>query len=90
MERHDEWFIYLVECKDGSLYCGCTNDIRKRIATHNAGKGAKYTQTRLPVKLVYSERAESKSLAMSREYEVKQLSRASKLRLCETWNGLYR
>ncbi len=76
-------YTYIVECADGSLYCGWTNDLEKRIADHNAGKGAKYTKPRLPVKLVYSESFETKEEAMSREWHIKQLSRAQKMKLIE-------
>ena len=74
-------YTYIVECADGSLYCGWTNDLEKRIADHNAGKGAKYTKPRLPVRLVYSESFETKEEAMSREWHIKQLSRAQKMKL---------
>ena len=76
-------YTYLVECADGSLYCGWTNDIEKRIADHNAGKGAKYTKPRLPVKLVYYETFGTKEEAMSREWQIKQLTRADKKKLVE-------
>lgn len=76
-------YTYIVECDDGSLYTGWTNDLEKRIKAHNAGKGAKYTKSRLPVKLVYSEIFETKEDAMSREYAIKQLSRKEKLLLIE-------
>lgn len=71
-------YTYIVECADGSLYCGWTNDLEKRIMDHNAGKGAKYTKTRLPVKLVYHETFDTKEEAMSREWHIKQLSRSKK------------
>jgi len=74
-------YTYIVECADGSLYCGWTNDLEKRIADHNAGKGAKYTKTRLPVKLVYFEEFDTKEEAMSREWHIKQLRREQKLKL---------
>ena len=74
-------YTYIVECADGSLYCGWTNDLDKRMADHNAGKGAKYTKPRLPVKLVYYESFETKEEAMSREWHIKQLSRAQKMKL---------
>ncbi len=74
-------YAYIVECADGTLYCGWTNDLEKRIADHNAGKGAKYTKPRLPVKLVYSESFDTKEEAMSREWHIKQLSRKEKLAL---------
>ena len=74
-------YTYIVECADGTLYCGWTKDLKKRIADHNAGKGAKYTKPRLPVKLVYSESFDTKEEAMSREWHIKQLSRAKKQEL---------
>ncbi len=74
-------YTYIVECADGSLYCGWTNDLEKRIADHNDGKGGKYTRSRLPVKLVYFEEFETKEEAMSREWHIKELSREEKLKL---------
>ena len=74
-------YTYIVECADGSLYCGWTNDLNKRIADHNAGKGAKYTKTRTPVELVYHEEYDSKEEAMSREWAIKQLKRPQKEKL---------
>ena len=74
-------YVYMLECADGSFYIGWTNDLRKRLETHNSGRGAKYTRSRRPVKLVYTEQYESKSDALRREYEIKQLSRAQKLLL---------
>lgn len=75
------WFVYLLECYDGSLYCGSTNDLTKRIMGHNAGNGAKYTRSRLPVKLVYSERYKSLSSALKRELEIKSRTRREKILL---------
>ena len=75
------WRVYMVECADGSLYTGCTNDLKKRVATHNAGKGARYTRSRLPVKVVWSVRVKDRSAALSREARIKQLTRAEKLKL---------
>jgi len=72
------FFVYFVECRDKSFYCGYTNDLEKRIDLHNQGKGAKYTQKRRPVRLVYSEEFETKSEAMKREYALKQLTRREK------------
>ena len=74
-------YTYIVECGDGSLYTGWTNNLEKRIQAHNAGKGAKYTKSRLPVKLVYSETFATKEEAMRREYQIKQLTRNKKLEL---------
>ena len=74
-------YTYIVECSDGTLYTGWTNNLEKRLEAHNAGKGAKYTKTRRPVKLVYQEHFETKEEAMSREYHIKQLSRKEKMKL---------
>lgn len=72
---------YILECKDGTLYTGYTNNLKQRIKLHENGKGAKYTRGRGPFKVVYSELFATKQLAMSREYEIKQLNRAAKLQL---------
>ncbi len=72
------YFVYIVRCADGSLYTGYARDPSERIATHNAGKGAKYTASRLPVDLVYSEPCDSLSVALKREIEIKRLTRARK------------
>ncbi len=74
-------YTYIVECSDGTLYTGWTNDIEKRMKAHNQGKGAKYTKTRLPVVLKYYECFESKEEAMRREYQIKQLNRGKKMEL---------
>ena len=74
-------YTYIVECSDGTLYTGWTNNLEKRLEAHNAGKGAKYTKTRRPVKLVYQEQFETKEEAMSREYHIKQLNRKEKMKL---------
>ena len=73
------WTVYILECSDGSLYTGITNDLPKRLKTHAAGKASRYTRSRLPVRLVYSEPHESKSAALKREAKVKRLSRQAKL-----------
>lgn len=78
-----EAYTYILECGDGSLYTGWTNDLRKRVKTHNAGQGAKYTRSRLPVRLVYFETFEDKQAAQSREWQIKQLTRAQKLALID-------
>lgn len=75
------FFVYIVECADGTFYTGYTNDVDARVKKHNSGKGAKYTRNRLPARLHYFEECESKSAAMKREYAIKQLSRSQKLRL---------
>ena len=74
-------YTYILKCRDGSLYTGWTNNLDKRIKSHNAGKGAKYTKCRLPVELVYYETFQEKEEAMRREWEIKQLRREDKLRL---------
>lgn len=74
-------YVYILKCKDGSLYTGYTNNLERRIKTHNSGKGAKYTRCRLPVELVYCESYETKSEAMKREYCIKQMSREAKVKL---------
>ena len=76
--------VYVLECSDGTYYTGYTTDVERRVAEHDAGDGAKYTRGRTPVELVHTESYETRSAAMSREYEVKQLSRAAKEALCCT------
>nr|WP_272904645.1 GIY-YIG nuclease family protein [Halobacterium sp. TGN-42-S1] len=71
-------YVYVLECSDGTYYTGYTTDVQRRVAEHDAGEGAKYTRGRTPVELRHTESFESKSAAMSREYELKQLSRAEK------------
>lgn len=80
------YYTYIVECSDGTLYTGYTTDLEARIETHNKGKGAKYTRVRLPVKLVYYEIHDTKNEAMSREYNIKRLSRKQKLELIRKCN----
>lgn len=76
-----EFYSYIVKCADGSYYCGYTNDLEKRIKTHNKGKGARYTRARLPVVLVYYEKFATKEEAMSREWHLKRLSHLEKEKL---------
>lgn len=71
----------MLRCRDGTLYTGATNNLERRVATHNRGRGAAYTRARLPVTLVYAEPAENRSAALRREAALKRLSRAQKLRL---------
>ncbi|MCX6802065.1 MAG: GIY-YIG nuclease family protein [Candidatus Diapherotrites archaeon] len=75
------FYVYLLECSDGSLYCGWTDDLQKRMNAHNAGKGAKYTRAKRPVRLVYSEAFATKRDAMRREFEIKKMTRTEKERL---------
>jgi putative endonuclease len=72
------WTVYLVRCRDGSLYTGVTTDLPRRLAEHNAGRGAAYTRSRLPLILVYSELADDRSRALQREYAIRQLTRREK------------
>ena len=74
-------YTYIVRCADGTFYTGWTNDIEKRIQAHNSGGGAKYTRSRLPVTLVYYESYETKEEAMSREWHIKRMTRAQKMKL---------
>ena len=77
------WFVYMLRCRDGSLYTGYTDDIERRFAVHQSGKGAKYMRSRLPVELVYQESLPDKSAALKREAAIKKLSRQQKLQLIE-------
>ena len=72
------WFVYMLRCADNSLYTGYTNDVKRREAVHNTGKGAKYTKSRLPVKLVYWEEFDEKSDALKRECAIKKLTKGQK------------
>lgn len=74
-------YVYIVQCDDGTYYTGYTTDVERRVAEHNDGIGAKYTRGRSPVELVYTETFDSKSVAMTREYELKQLTRREKERV---------
>lgn len=76
-----QWYCYLLECADGSLYTGITNDLEKRLAAHNGGTASKYTRSRLPVKLVFTETQADRASASRREIEIKRLPRAAKLAL---------
>ena len=76
-----EAYTYIVECADGTLYSGWTNDLEKRVAAHNAGRGAKYTRARGPVELRYFEEFSDKTAAQSREWQIKHLTRTQKLAL---------
>jgi len=81
------WYVYILTCSDGTLYCGITNDLDKRIAAHNKGKGAKYTKTRRPVSLLKYFECLDKSEALRLEYKIKQLPRGEKLKLEKTEDG---
>lgn len=81
------WFVYMLRCRDGSLYTGCTNNLARRLAAHQSGRGAKYTRSRLPVALAYWEELPDRSAAMRREAAVKRLTRAQKLVLLTQQTG---
>ena len=76
-------YVYILRCADDTLYCGWTNDLDARLAAHNSGRGAKYTRARLPVELVYFEEYDDKHEAMSREWHIKKMSKAEKMKLIE-------
>jgi predicted GIY-YIG superfamily endonuclease len=76
--RPDKWFVYLVRCRDGTLYTGITKDIARRFEQHNAGTASRYTRSRLPVVLIYQEPQASQSLALKREAAIKAMSREKK------------
>ena len=80
-------YVYLLRCADGSLYCGWTTDPEARVRAHNSGRGAKYTRSRLPVELVWSEAYEDRHEALSREWHIKRMSRAEKEKLIENAEG---
>lgn len=75
------FYVYIIRCKDNTLYTGFTVNLEKRIETHNKGMGAKYTRGRRPVKLVYKEEYESKSQALRREHAIKKLNKKQKINI---------
>ena len=80
----DQYFVYILECADRTLYIGSTNDLDKRLIAHNSAKGkaaAKYTRSRRPVKMVYSEVCENRGAALKREHALKKMKRSEKLAL---------
>lgn len=79
------WFVYMLECADGTIYTGCTTDVDRRVREHNtSSRGARYTRSRRPVRLLISFPMNSRSAALREEIRVKRLPRAEKLRLVET------
>ena len=80
-------YTYILECSDGTFYCGWTNDLNKRLAAHNAGTASKYTRVRRPVELVYYEEFDTKQEAMKRECQIKRLKRKEKEELMRRNNG---
>jgi putative endonuclease len=82
MSKTTPWFVYILQCRDLSLYTGITNDLPRRLDEHNRSpRASRYTRARRPVALVYIEQAASRAQASRREYELKQLPRADKIRL---------
>lgn len=75
------WYVYMLRCRDGSLYTGCTTDLVRRVAAHNAGTGAKYTRARRPVALVYAQPCRDRAAALRREAAIKKLPKGQKERL---------
>jgi len=82
-------FAYILECEGGSFYCGWALDAEARTLVHNEGKGAKYTQRRLPVKLIYFEEFDTRAKAAQRECQIKSLSRKDKILLIQTKHPEY-
>lgn len=83
----NEHIVYILKCKDDTLYTGYTNDLEHRLDMHEKGKGAKYTRGRGPFQVMYTEAFPTKEAALSREYEIKQLRRQQKLKLINGGNG---
>jgi predicted GIY-YIG superfamily endonuclease len=79
------YYVYILRCGDGSLYTGATNDVAKRLAAHNGGKGAKYTRGRLPLALAYMEACQDKQQALQREAVIKKMKRVGKLALIQAY-----
>jgi len=79
-----QWFVYILRCGDGSLYTGISTDVEARVKTHNAGKGAAYTRSHLPVKLAWKEKVRGESAAKKKEAQIKRLTRSQKLNILHT------
>lgn len=77
----EDWFVYIVECRDGTFYTGITTHLERRIDEHNTGRGARYTRSRRPVVLRYQEPQPNRSSALTREHEIKALPRRGKVEL---------
>lgn len=83
-----DWFVYIVRCADNSLYTGVATDVERRLAEHNESpKGARYTSSRRPVRVVYTAPCANRSEAMKEEWRIKQLTRAEKLALISAWKA---
>ena len=79
------WYIYIIQCRDGKLYTGITNNLNRRLTEHNLGRGCRFTRSRKPVKLVYCQKLPGKSEALRREIEIKKLNRSQKLDLVKAF-----
>jgi putative endonuclease len=77
----EKWFVYIIQCVDGSLYTGATNDLEKRFEKHKSGKGGRYTRSHIPEKIVFFEKYDKKIIALRKEREIKNLTRKEKLEL---------
>ena len=77
-KKADAWLFYVLKCRDNTLYTGITLDVSRRVQQHNSGTASRYTRSRLPVKLIFSEPCRSRSLALKKEYAMKRLSRKKK------------
>ncbi|MBI3312843.1 MAG: GIY-YIG nuclease family protein [Candidatus Omnitrophica bacterium] len=86
-KRAEKWFVYILGCRDQSLYTGITNDLERRFKTHSEGKGARYTRTRLPLEMVYQETCRNRTEALIRECAVKALPKAKKINLIEQFKS---
>ena len=82
------WYLYILRCKDDTLYTGITTDVERRLEAHCSGRGAKYTRGRGPLELVYSESCGTHSEALKREHRIKHMSRQEKLQLLESQGKL--
>jgi putative endonuclease len=80
-----DWVVYILRCSDDTLYTGITNDLQHRIEAHNSGAGAKYTRGRVPVHLIFAEKAIDKADASRKEYQIKKLSRNEKLLMAKSF-----
>ena len=80
-----QWVVYMLQCGDGSLYTGITDHFERRLKAHQEGKGAKYTRGRGPLTLRYLENCDDHSAALKREYQIKQLPRSEKMKLCKSF-----
>ena len=80
------WVVYMVKCKDSSIYTGISNNLKKRLDTHKKGNGSKYVRARLPFKLIYTEDCQSRKKATKREIEIKKLDKKNKELLVKLYN----